>query len=56
MAKRRISPEERAAWAEARRRLVERMEHYTDLKRRRVERETRRRERLRRFSFGLLGR
>jgi hypothetical protein len=56
MAKRRITSEERADWAEARRQLGERLEYYADLKRRRIERDDKRRARLQRLSFGLLGR
>jgi hypothetical protein len=56
MAKRRISPEERADWADARRRLSERLDFYAELERRRAERSAARRERLQRFSLGLLGR
>jgi hypothetical protein len=56
MAKRRITPEERADWAEARRRLGERIEYYEDLGRRERDRTVRRRERLQRLTLGLLGR
>jgi hypothetical protein len=56
MAKRRITPEERADWAEARRRLGERLAYYEDLQRQRAQRSARRQQRLQRLSFGLLGR
>jgi hypothetical protein len=56
MAKRRISPEERADWAEARRRLSERLDLYAELERRHAERRAARRERLQRYTLGLLGR
>ena len=56
MAKRRITPEERADWAEARRRLGERLQYYENLDQERARRNARRRARLQRLSFGLLGR
>jgi hypothetical protein len=56
LAKRRITPEERAQWAEAKRRLAERIAYYEGVLREREEQRARRRERLRRFSFGRLGR
>ena len=55
MAKRRISPEERADWAEARRRLSERLDFYAEIERRRDERTAARRKRLQRLTLGLLG-
>jgi hypothetical protein len=56
MAKTRITPEERADWAEARRRLSERIDYYAELKERRAARSAARRERLQRLTLGLLGR
>lgn len=50
------TPEERARWAEARRRLEERLERSEALAQAEKEREERRRARLRRLTFGLLGR
>jgi anti-sigma factor RsiW len=52
----RITSEERAEWDAARRQLQERIDAYDEWKREREARDERRRERLRRFSFGLLGR
>ena len=56
MAKRRITPEERADWAEARRRLCERIDYYVELGRQSEERRAIRRGRLRRLSLGVFGR
>jgi hypothetical protein len=56
MAKRRITPEERADWAEVRRRLGERLDYYARLEQQREFRNERRRERLQRLSLGFLGR
>jgi hypothetical protein len=56
MAKRRITPEERADWAEVRQRLSERIDYYVELERRRAERSVARRQRLQRLTLGLLGR
>ena len=51
-----ITPEERADWDEARRRLQARIDAYEQWKQERHEREERRRRRMQRLSFGLLGR
>jgi hypothetical protein len=56
MAKRRITPEERAAWAEARRRLQERIDYHERRIVERAEQAARRQDRLHRLTFGLLGR
>jgi hypothetical protein len=57
MAKRiKRDPEREARWAEARRRVQERIEHNERLIREAQEREERRRRRLRRLTFGLLPR
>jgi hypothetical protein len=51
-----ISPEERADWDAARRQLEARLEAHEEFERLLQAREDRRRRRLRRLSFGLLGR
>ena len=51
-----IDPELRAQWAEARRQLEERIKYHEAKIQEAREREERRRRRLQRFSFGLLGR
>jgi hypothetical protein len=51
-----IDPELRAEWAEARRQLEGRIKYLDARAEERREREARRRRRLQRFSFGLLGR
>lgn len=56
MAKRRITPEERAEWAAARQGLADWLERYEERKRVRVQREELRRARVHRFTLGLLGR
>jgi hypothetical protein len=54
--KRGPTPEQRADWAAARRRLEEHHERLETRLREKRAREARRRERLRRLTFGLLGR
>jgi len=56
MAKVTIDPETRAQWAEEERQFRARVEVRMELRRARLERDARRRARLRRLSFGLLGR
>jgi hypothetical protein len=56
MAKRRITPEERAEWAAARQGLADWLERFEERKRAREQREELRRARVHRFTFGLLGR
>jgi hypothetical protein len=56
MAKRRITPEERAAWAEARRRLQDRIDYHERRIAEHAERLARRHARIQRLTFGLLGR
>lgn len=56
MAKSRITPEQRAQWAENKRQLTELMEYFEDRLRYLRERRERRERRLRRLTFGLLGR
>jgi hypothetical protein len=52
----RRDPEKEARWAELRRRMQERIEHNERLIHEAREREERRRQRLRRLSFGLFPR
>jgi hypothetical protein len=56
MAKRRIDPESRALWAEQRRQLQERIDDLAARIQEDRERKVRRKARLQRFTFGLLGR
>jgi hypothetical protein len=55
MGKIKKDPEQEARWAEERRQLAERVEFLEEKIRQERERADRRRELLRRFSFGLLG-
>jgi hypothetical protein len=54
--KREPTPEQQAEWDEVKRLLQERIDWHKAQKRARLEREERRRRRLQRLSFGLLGR
>ncbi len=56
MAKTPRDPEQEARWEEERRRLAARLEERREISRAWREREERRRARLRRLTFGLLGR
>ncbi|MGH3041699.1 MAG: hypothetical protein ACRDNG_08190 [Gaiellaceae bacterium] len=56
MAKTKLDPETRARWAEEEREFHAYVEARLERQRVRLEREARRRARLRRLSFGLLGR
>ncbi len=56
MAKRKIDPEERAKWVEARKRLEEWLARSERILEERRAAEARRKARLRRLTFGLLGR
>jgi hypothetical protein len=56
MARRRITPEERAEWAEARRGLAAWLERHEETRRERERRAEARRARLGRLTFGMLGR